>query len=692
MIRNVKSRGFKGSTRIQQLSAMNLIIGNNASTKSALVEAIEIAITGEHHIVGKQNKALYLFASEPTMSVGVDFENGESINRIYTEGKSISCKVEGEYLADEGLKIMLNPSLWFGATEKDRMQMVFNLIGFGSSELSLSSIRDTLSSATLAFNEPKLTEQISSFVFDNFGDESATLPSCIDTLEKALREKLREIKAAQKRMAATAENLTGLSFVESQLSSLPEPQAIKDEITRSAAQIEQLVELIAVARETVRIAANEAVQVVNLKKELAELKDGADVERENKEIDLRASYTKISKEFKDSTAAVLKLQVAASRVEAEGKIIYDQKQQERSEEARALSDQLNEKKADLLAFDKSTFRSSDVEKPPTGVPIEIKGQAMFKLDNIFNTVIDQIKYPIEWRCLELSSQDRAARSMLRESIEGMVEELYHLEVNEAFNPSHYIDEKFAENYHKQQLMNKQLQGRLNDVSGELQMLSPRIDTNARRELLNASIQALITKGVETDMPELGNMMATLESRRSSHLEIKAQATNVEALLQDKKRIQECEGFSKDYALKVKAYKAALDKLLGIRADAVSESIEPVIDIANNMTANLFEDSAKIELVDGKLGRILDGKFIEWQVFSGSEKAALFIGLAAGIASRSSFKLLILDELSYFDDTRKEIMLNNIGNALERGDIDQAIAIDVRHPTFDLAIDLNLIEV
>jgi hypothetical protein len=122
ILAKVGAQNLKGATFQHQLGPCVAIQGPNFSGKTAIFEAIRLAILGHIPEVGKLPKATWELASGDRMSVRVTFDNGGSITRVFQEGKTPIVSQDEAELFDLP---MLNDAHYFGLPDSERTNYVF---------------------------------------------------------------------------------------------------------------------------------------------------------------------------------------------------------------------------------------------------------------------------------------------------------------------------------------------------------------------------------------------------------------------------------------------------------------------------------------------------------------------------------------------------------------------------------------
>lgn len=125
-IKSISGLNFKGRSFSHELSAVNLIVGDSFSGKTAVLDAITVGLLGYHPDLGKRvsDTGDLLGSGESTVTVALD--NGSSITRkfVVKDGK-VSDKTEGNS-APVVPVVLLSLRDWFSLTEQQRTQYIFD--------------------------------------------------------------------------------------------------------------------------------------------------------------------------------------------------------------------------------------------------------------------------------------------------------------------------------------------------------------------------------------------------------------------------------------------------------------------------------------------------------------------------------------------------------------------------------------
>ena len=102
----IKSILIRGMHNVQfqkyDIGDINYIFGRNGAGKSTILQAIQLALLG--YIPGhpKTNAGIFKHANGPKLEVEIEFDDGNTISRMYTQqGKSVVTTVGGTLSASD---------------------------------------------------------------------------------------------------------------------------------------------------------------------------------------------------------------------------------------------------------------------------------------------------------------------------------------------------------------------------------------------------------------------------------------------------------------------------------------------------------------------------------------------------------------------------------------------------------------
>lgn len=210
-IAQVSASNLKGRNFSHALAPFTLITGPNATGKSAVTDALTIALTGGLPKLGKRNADTFRLASGQKMAVGVEFSDGTQMARTWTEARG-SVKAEGS----EGMfpAFTLDANEYFQLSDKERMKLVFRIAPGLKGAVGLADVTARIKSAVLSQNskhsEAMLAEccKLAEESLKTCNAAGQTMQEWLEATVVALKAKLTEANAAAKRMTGTAAGLT----------------------------------------------------------------------------------------------------------------------------------------------------------------------------------------------------------------------------------------------------------------------------------------------------------------------------------------------------------------------------------------------------------------------------------------------------------------------------------------------------
>jgi len=132
MITTLKIENLKGITASLDFGKAVAVVGPNYSGKTAVADALRLALTGEHPELGKANAAIFKLCSGTSLYVGASFDTGLHIDRTWTlRGKSVKAEVMGDTAAALP-PFLLDTQIFLKANAKERLRMVAS--GAGDAE------------------------------------------------------------------------------------------------------------------------------------------------------------------------------------------------------------------------------------------------------------------------------------------------------------------------------------------------------------------------------------------------------------------------------------------------------------------------------------------------------------------------------------------------------------------------------
>ena len=204
---------------------------------------------------------------------------------------------------------------------------------------------------------------------------------------------------------------------------------------------------------------------------------------------------------------------------------------------------------------------------------------------------------------------------------------------------------------------------LEELQKELQELGTAADGD---EAERAAYEA------QCEMQDAQQIVADLEERQHRVAEI----------LNDRKRLQQAKDTADESAHAAACFAKLVVFLQEARSQFIAEGIKPLLDVANHFAAGILP--SPLEYANGAIGRRDErGRWISSDTFSGAEQVATHAALSAALGSQAPLRLIIMDEMGRLDPQAKKRFMENALIALHGPDgdgkntlIDQLIVADV----------------
>lgn len=183
---------------------------------------------------------------------------------------------------------------------------------------------------------------------------------------------------------------------------------------------------------------------------------------------------------------------------------------------------------------------------------------------------------------------------------------------------------------------------------------------ARQKLQESQAKA---QELKSDLEQLEAKVVDLEAKVSSAQEAQTQEDQMGRMQEELKKATEEKG----------KWDAAQEILTAAQAEETLKIYAPVLESARKMAAGCLPTPLDHKGLD--LGRYEGPHFIHLDTFSTSEKAVAVSAILAALSKGEG--LVLIDEFSTFDDSKKAQFLDNLSAAYEAGELAQAIILDSR---------------
>lgn len=194
----------------------------------------------------------------------------------------------------------------------------------------------------------------------------------------------------------------------------------------------------------------------------------------------------------------------------------------------------------------------------------------------------------------------------------------------------------------------------------------------------------------TELPALDEKLSALgaevDALRKQQQEFE-QFSNLRARKDDvEKKAIEC-------SIHEKIFKMAAKELTEIQSDMINTAIGDVLEKARTLTDGILK--APLEYRDGNLGMTWENGWIGHKTFSGTEEVLAFSAFALALADESPLKIILIDEMDRIREDRRVLLVERMIDLAAKGVIHQFVGAGLESKIYEPLVKagkLNLIRV
>lgn len=731
----------KGRTFRHTLAPVTLILGPNRSGKSAIADAIKLALLGRHPQLPNTNAGKFKLASGRDLLAELTFTDGQQ-NSIRLELAGGKIK-ETAATAFECPPVLLDFSTYLAMTADARTAYVFGKVDLDALGFSDSHILAAIKGVKLDPHTPAVEE-----VLRELASEAELLAQECDELGQSRQEFMAKLIERVKERSKAAKAV--VKQMEANLQAQAKLQAADEAQDAQADAEQQLAELRAskIHAEKERAIQNERAKAFTIAKgNLERLRDRMDrtpaIDGVAEKIKLRdflraklkevatpqdrdAAWTVAFSEQQSAQDQIARLEAALLRLGvvpdveglrklvAQAEEIYNalpepqdyseayQKADREEQAARTDADNRKRAVAEIKERHKRELESNNV-CPHCGKPVEpdIEARHAKELDEAKNrheqAKLTTSKASEKLEKIRLKQRDQVERTEERRlANQRLIAQ--RAELAAAEQKAKQAAEITAE---IEALKTKltELTERANQASFEKKTVEAAraTETTIRAEIdeLTTAIESAASRSAEREQ-----LQAQIKSAEEA-LDAMPPATMVDPepfdkLLADADRqIETLEAAQRravaalqDQARREQA-KAQLEAKKS-DADASSAVANELIEKQEEMVAKAFGTILKkanlftagimpdLEFHDGEIGYFEKGQWVSHQTFSGTERTVAFAGLSVALCADSQYRLVLIDEMGVMEPANRARLVMRASELIALGELDQFIACD--YPT------------
>lgn len=633
IIRKIQATGLKGLKFDIPLTVCSAIVGPNSAGKTAVLDAIKLALLGHVPGIEKTNAGIYQFhgGDAPGLLVLAETSEGQQHERAFTRNAKTGAIQRSDRLSQTLPPfplVVLDANDFLGRTDTKRMEVIFSLMGnnkatpsdkIAAMEAQLRASGNDVGAEFLKRLTPVVSEGLERW------------------LERALQaagERKREATALVTSMTKTQQSLAALQ--------LDDPAALDTEIHNIDTDLKAAREVLEQRRTAY-----------------------AELDAQQKEQSTRAQRRLLLRQRQSKLAAAAQLpgdftgNLEAAKAELAGiRAIHEQNT------VAAANDAYSAALEKVATFKAKVTNAQDSLKALVARKTEVLAH---KECPTCHTNKPTWKRDAEKQFAKEEKDFADAITAYEKALATAGEEFEA--ANKACNQA---EERFKRASELERSIEKdeaaseragQAATDLEEVVKELAELGNGVEGDEAEKIAYAA---------QCELQDAQQLVSDLEARKDKAGEI----------LNDRKRLQQAKDQADEGAHAAACFAKLIVFLQEKRGQFIQEGIKPILDVANHFANGILP--SKLEYDNGAIGRRDEkGRWIASETFSGAEQLATHAALSAALGSQAPLRLIIIDEMGRFDPQAKKRFMENALVALHgpNGDgkdalIDQLIVADV----------------
>lgn len=680
----VQYENLKGTTATRGLAPLTAIVAPNGTGKSAVKDAIQLAIEGSHPDFGKTGKALMGLASGPSFNVGLTLSDGTRVNRAWAMDAKGSVKATASVpdnwpAADVGMAF--NPATFLALNDADRVATLLRLGGATTpTTAAVESLRDTLEAKGTGGGRVTIAE------LDPFSPKLADPGTFLEVAEAELIESRKAHKRDITRLEAGVKGLEDaargtdapvkveaaeVEALAAQGQKLAEEASRWTERHRNADRLRRRVEEIG---EAVAWTPDDDAALVRLSDEVTVLRNAEADEAADRDALRRAlAEGPEPEEVEEANEVLANTEVAGPSGSEPDDVRLKGELLKKGAAIETLLPRLRQDVADLT-------HAMGLECCPT---CEARGDDLSaRLEKMLRPQLEAAEAKVteaEATLVKLETEARELDRVLALWVDFHARQKAIAEANEVLARDERVEAEV-----------KQLRARIDARADKL--TDPTTGTRPSLATLQAELGELNSRFIRAKaLKDLGEVPTADEvvafEKLATDAAAERDAHNV-ALLATKLALQRWHewGAQETHSAKMREeLEAARTKLKTVEALVLetreagaamaAEIAGPLADGVRYFTDGVLPGRV---VVDAKLSIYLetaDRGLRSFAALSGSEKAVVAFALAATLAAKTPLRIAVIDEASTMDSTRKVAFLERVATAVAEGVLAQALVID-----------------
>lgn len=651
-IQSLQISGIKALDRTIELTPLTLIAGPNGSGKTAILEAIRFVLLGYCPGMNKTNAALFDLSSGNRMQATLTMSDGD----IYTRGLSLSgssVKADQSGPGLEGIQTpCLDPELYFGLSEKDRVQYIFERCKAGGDltpEAILARVMNGIEAPEPATEEfIKAKKGVEGQVWLDLASKGG-IQEKLELAASTLRDSFKEANAAAKDSEGAVRTLTELRLSSAQVfATVPELEKQQKE---QQAKIEELQK-----RNGALAAQYEAAERADRQRRTLEQALAVPV------IDDKT----IQDAEKDAETLIVKCQEALAAKETAEKalgkmpdVIPVRDTHSKAHTAFTIATNARQTAESGVRCVKNEIAALEAQE--CCPHCKSKGKTWKK--NLEDTLTERLKN--EETALKLAEEAETkaevAEIKAAKALKAAEEELA------AYTKAFAEHQHHAGNYANAK----------NAAERQVQAVATLREKIAAQQQAREQYQKQLAELATVERPsaeEVSRINGEIAVLRAKLADIALKLDTAQRTRHDLQRAEQAAQKHREHAARRDVLKQAGTAVVKLKSDLVAEAFKALLERANSVTGDLLKTPLAYHPERNELGRWEGHVFVTHRTFSGTEKALAYIGLSVALAWDAPFRIVLLDEASRMTGAKMELVQERLAELVEADVVHQVICV------------------
>lgn len=628
-LRTIASSGLKGRDFKYDLAPATVFTGPSFSGKTAVLDAVKVALLGYHPKLGKRPGDVLQLSSGNGMKVILTFDDGDRIERMFGRGLNATKKEEpfmqpamldvGEYFAMSGparmayvLANMPLPSL-DGADPDAAVVKAIQSITVEDSDAE--DVEAAVKEAVMEARKVGAARV----------EEDATIGEWLELLLARMKELGKESDTAMKQFAGLAQGTTQLSAA---------AQAAP------ARSVEAQLKAAAERRDTLKVELNTLQAALQTNKAHEER-----IAWLEKELSVTMDFDSQIKTIEGAIAELEKQQ----GVQPVDPMTAYRKMMECQEQIGLKTAEANRLRVELDRMEKKHSENMQLECCPF---------CKSKKKGWQEGIVEEHKAKV------------AENALLRGMAEGDTRKLAEAKekAEQEYQKLKGLHDAFTEAGRVLNSERKRLDSLRTQAAATAQY---RTELKTRKESRPPAADGFRVPELETEIRLAQTEVDRLDGEQRKFISEKAKEAQV----------LKANAAHAKHKARLAVFKGAVEAVRELQATILNRVFTGMMDTVNLFTNRILR--APLQFRDGDIGYERDGKWVSHSCFSGTEEAVAYAGICVALAAKAPMKLVVIDELGIIDDITKDKVLRRLVELVKAGVIDQFLGADVSNPAINI---------